>query len=99
MSRSATSPDAADRPRKPPLRLATVGESSFSPHQNGRWSPRQLRLMIGEFEQLLRSRTNQVNRPFQEKTVITYAKIARALDAWMTTKKIDGTSPPATPPS
>jgi site-specific recombinase XerC len=51
----------------------------------------QLRaMMISEFEQWLRSRTNQEKRPFQEDTILAYAKAARALDAWMTRKKIDG---------
>jgi hypothetical protein len=47
-------------------------------------------MMISEFEQWLRSRTNAEKRPFQEETVVAYAKAARALDAWMTGKKIDG---------
>ena len=45
--------------------------------------------MISEFEQWLRSRTNQEKRPFHEETVVAYAKAARALDAWLTGKKID----------
>jgi hypothetical protein len=47
-------------------------------------------MMISEFEQWLRSRTNHEKRPFHEETVVAYAKAARALDAWMTEKKIDG---------
>lgn len=91
MSRSSASPASADRPRKSPLRLAAGGEASFPPRQSGRLSPGQLRaMMISEFEQWLRSRTNQEKRPFQEETVVAYAKAARALDAWMTEKKIDG---------
>jgi hypothetical protein len=35
-------------------------------------------MMIGEFEQRLRSRTNQEKRSFQEETVVAYAKAARA---------------------
>jgi integrase/recombinase XerD len=46
--------------------------------------------MISEFEQWLRSRTNQEKRPFHEETIVAYAKAARALAAWMTAKKIDG---------
>ncbi len=34
--------------------------------------------MISEIEQWLRSRTNQEKRPFQEETVVAYAKAARA---------------------
>ena len=57
MSRSAT---PAGRPRKSPLRLAAAVEPSFPLRQpNGRLSPEQLRaMMITEFEQWLRSRTN-----------------------------------------
>ena len=33
-------------------------------------------MMISEFEQWLRSRTNQEKRPFQEETVLAYAKAA-----------------------
>jgi hypothetical protein len=47
-------------------------------------------MMISEFEQWLRSRTNQEKQPFHEETVVAYAKAARALDAWMTKTKTDG---------
>jgi integrase/recombinase XerD len=47
-------------------------------------------MMISEFEQWLRSRTNQEKRPFHEETILAYSKAARALDAWMTEKKVDG---------
>jgi hypothetical protein len=91
MPRSAASPASAGRPRKSPLRLAAGGKPSFLPRGDGRLLPGQLRtMMISEFEQWLRSRTNQEKRPFQEETVVAYAKAARALDAWMTEKKIDG---------
>jgi len=72
MSRSAASPASAGRARKSPLRLATVGDPSFPTRQpNGLLSPGQLRtMMISEFEQWLRSRTNQEKRPFQEETVV-----------------------------
>lgn len=94
MSRSSASPASAGRPRKSPHRLAPGGEPSFPPRQSGRLSSGQLRtMMIGEFEQWLRSRTNQEKRPFQEETVVAYAKAARALDAWMTGKQIDGDFP------
>jgi integrase/recombinase XerD len=91
MSRPAASPASAGRPRKSPLRLAATGEPSLPARRQGRLSPGQLRaMMISEFEQWLRSRTNQEKRPFHEETVLAYAKAARALDAWMTEKKIDG---------
>jgi hypothetical protein len=79
MSRSAASPAAAGKPRKSPLRLATAAEPSFPARRDARLSPEQLRaMMISEFEQWLRSRTNQEKRPFQEETVVAYAKAARA---------------------
>jgi len=92
MSRSATPPAPAGRPRKSPLRLApAAGPSSPVRQPNSRLSPEQLRtMMISEFEQWLRSRTNQEKRPFHEETIVAYAKTARALAAWMTAKKIDG---------
>jgi site-specific recombinase XerD len=93
MSRSANTPAVAGKPRKSPLRLAEVQQPSFGgpSARNGRLSPEQLRaMMISEFEQWLRSRTNQEKRPFHEETIVAYAKAARALDAWMTTKKLDG---------
>ena len=71
MPRSAASPASAGRPRKSPLRLADGGEPSFLPRGDGRLLPGQLRtMMISEFEQWLRSRTNQEKRPFQEETVV-----------------------------
>jgi hypothetical protein len=91
MSRSATSPTTPGRPRKSPLRLSTLGEPFLAPQRNGHLSPPQLRLMmVGEFEQWLRSRTNKEKRPFQEDTILAYAKAARALDAWMTGQEVDG---------
>jgi integrase/recombinase XerD len=91
VSRSTTAASSAGRPRKSPLRLTTLGEPSLAPHRTGHLSPPQLRLMmIGEFEQWLRSRTNNEKRPFQEETVLAYAKAARALDAWMTGQEVDG---------
>ena len=91
MSRSAASPASAGRPRKSPLRLATGGEPSFPARREARLSPGQLRaMMISEFEQWLRSRTNQEKRPFHEETIVAYAKAGRALSAWMTASKIEG---------
>src|ERR1700744_6277804 len=66
MSQPAASPASAGRPRKSPLRLAAGGEPSFLPRGDGRLLHGQLRtMMISEFEQWLRSRTNQEKRPFQ----------------------------------
>jgi site-specific recombinase XerD len=69
-----------------------VGEAPFpSRRPDGHLSPAQLRaMMISEFEGWLRSRTNKEQRPFQEETVLAYAKAARVLDAWMTDHDVDG---------
>lgn len=92
MSRSAASPASAGRPRKSPLRVAIIGEPNLrSGRPNGELSPQQLRaMMISEFEQWLRSRTNKQKRPFHEDTILAYAKAARALDAWMAGHDVDG---------
>jgi hypothetical protein len=74
-------PAAGGKPRKSPLRVSEVKQPSFagSAPRDGRLSPQQLRaMMISEFEEWLRSRTNQEKRPFQEETVVAYAKAARA---------------------
>jgi hypothetical protein len=47
-------------------------------------------MMITEFEEWLRSRTNKEKRPFDEETILAYAKAARALDAWMAKEPVDG---------
>ena len=47
-------------------------------------------MMISEFEQWLRSRTNKQKRAFHEDTILAYAKAARALDTWMTDHDVDG---------
>jgi hypothetical protein len=83
VSRSATPPASAGHPRKSPLRVAAASSPSFPDHRpDGRLSPAQLRaMMISEFEEWLRSRTSKEKRPFQEETVLAYAKAARVLDA------------------
>jgi integrase len=81
-----------DRPRKSPLRvpagtpsLAAVGRPLAE------MTGEQLRaMMISEFGQWLRSRTNKEKRPFQEETITAYQVAARALDAWMTSAGLDG---------
>jgi hypothetical protein len=92
VSRSAVSPASPGRPRKSPLRLAAAGERAFPVRQpGGRLPPAQLRaMMISEFEEWLRSRTNKEQRPFQEETILAYAKAARVLDACMTDHDVDG---------
>jgi site-specific recombinase XerD len=46
-------------------------------------------MMISEFCDWLRSRTNKKKLPFAEETVTAYKVAARALDAWMTEKDIE----------
>jgi hypothetical protein len=72
MSRSSASPAAPARPRKSPLRLATAGESALRARRpDGHLSPPQLRaMMISEFEQWLRSRTNKQKRAFHQDTIL-----------------------------
>jgi site-specific recombinase XerD len=84
--------------RKSPLRLASdpvpvVGGQPASPSVPS-WpdaqSPQQMRkTMISEFCQWLRSRTNRLNRPFQEDTISAYRDAAVALDAWMTKTRME----------
>ena len=81
-----------DRPRKSPLRvaagspqLAAIGRPPAA------MTGQQLRaMMISEFCQWLRSRTNKEKRPFQDETITAYQVAARALDAWMTSAGLDG---------
>ena len=47
-------------------------------------------MQISEFCDWLQSRTNHEKRPFHEETITAYAKAARALDTWMTSKAIAG---------
>src|SRR5512146_458692 len=83
-------------PRKSPLRVVPFpgGGSPHLPQPSPRpadLTGAQLRAMqVSEFAQWLRSRTNQEKRPFQEETITAYKVAARALDAWMTTREMDG---------
>jgi hypothetical protein len=47
------------------------------------------RLMISEFRDWLRSRTNRNGRPFQADTISAYADAAIALDAWISAEGIE----------
>jgi integrase/recombinase XerD len=80
------------RPRKSPLRAA-AGSPQFAAGgpPAAQMTGEQLRaMMISEFCQWLRSRTNKEKRPFQEETITAYKVAARALDAWMTSAGLDG---------
>lgn len=48
------------------------------------------KMMISEFCDSLRTRTNKKKLPFQEDTITAYKTAARALDAWMTEQEIEG---------
>jgi site-specific recombinase XerD len=91
MPNPAVSPS---RPRKSPLRVA-----SGAPHgvdfRDARTAgpasgPGLRKMMISEFCESLRTRTNKHKRPFQEQAITAYKVAARALDAWMTAEHIDG---------
>ncbi|MGD0559361.1 MAG: hypothetical protein ABSA93_30865, partial [Streptosporangiaceae bacterium] len=81
-------------PRKSPLRVATGGGMPPAgmvmplpgPADSG---PALRKMMISEFCDWLRSRTNKKKLPFAEETVTAYKVAARALDAWMTEKDIE----------
>lgn len=96
-------PQAGRRPaRKSPLRVVTEPQPltdqayldraapAWRGERGGPRSAAELRqLMISEFREWLRSRTNRHGRPFQEDTISAYADAAVALDAWMTSNAID----------
>jgi hypothetical protein len=85
-------------PRKSPLRLAAEPAPVIDrrpcavPPDAGSLascSPEELRqLMISEFGQWLRSRTNKHKRPFQEDTISAYRDAVVALSGWMTREGI-----------
>jgi hypothetical protein len=53
-------------------------------------TPQNLRkMMISEFCEWLRTRTNKHNRPFQEGTIAAYSDAAIALSGWMGKQKIE----------
>jgi hypothetical protein len=67
-------PVIAPQPPSPPSRPRTLGRS-----------PQDIRQMvISEFGDWLRSRTNRHKRPFQEETISAYRDAAIALSAWTT---------------
>lgn len=81
-------------PRRSPLRAATglptqvifrdATEADSVP------APQLRKMMISEFCDSLRTRTNKKRLPFQEETITAYKVAARALDAWMTEKGMEG---------
>jgi site-specific recombinase XerD len=90
--------------RKSPLRVVTElppitfeePAAASAAGRRGPWRPASAlsapelrRLMISEYRDRLRSRTNRHGRPFQDDTVSAYADAAIAQDVWMTREKID----------
>lgn len=91
---------APAKPRKSPLRAATLPAGSAAPGQGlaaarrkarsgrGALTAADLRQMaISEFAAWLREQTNKLDRPFQEHTITNYTDAAKSLHRWMTTKK------------
>jgi site-specific recombinase XerD len=87
---------SASRPRKSPLRALSGGAPGIifrdeplgsEPAVSG---PDLRKMMISEFCDSLRTRTNKKKLPFQEETITAYKIAARALDAWMTAQEIKG---------
>ena len=84
--------------RKSPLRLAAdpvpviSAGSSWLPDSGFRAgrSPREMRqMMISEFGEWLRTRTNRHGRPFQPETISAYQDAAAALSAWMASVRLE----------
>jgi hypothetical protein len=82
-----------DKPRKSPLRIDTMPAPGVTspppihavPAPRAKPSAEDLRtLMLGEFCEWLRTRTNQHHRPYQEETISAYREAGAALSAWMT---------------
>jgi site-specific recombinase XerD len=46
-------------------------------------------MMLGEFCEWLRTRTNQQHRPYQEETISAYREAGAALSAWMTKTRLE----------
>jgi hypothetical protein len=92
---------AAGKPRKSPLRLTSDPVPAISPAQrfspaaaflapDADRTPQSMRkMMISEFCEWLRTRTNKHNRPFQEGTIAAYSDAAIALSGWMGKQKIE----------
>jgi len=100
-TRSASRHSTDGRPRKSPLRVATMsldaaamlgrqqpGATVHKPRKEV--SAPELRLLaISEFDGWLRARTNKHDLPYQEDTITAYKEAARALHRWMTKQQID----------
>jgi integrase/recombinase XerD len=99
-TRSASRHSSDGRPRKSPLRVATMPPDATAllgrhqpsadarrPHKEV--SAPELRLLaISEFDGWLRAQTNKHDLPYQEDTITAYKEAARALHRWMTRQQI-----------
>jgi len=98
----SASSQAPAKPRKSPLRTATLPAGTAAPGHGlttarrkarsgrGALTAADLRQMaISEFAAWLREQTNKLDRPFQEHTITNYTDAAKSLHRWMTAKKID----------
>jgi len=98
----SASSQAPAKPRKSPLRTATLPAGTAAPGHGlttarrkarsgrGALTAADLRQMaISEFAAWLREQTNKLDRPFQEHTITNYTDAAKSLRRWMTAKKID----------
>jgi len=99
MTRKTSAVAGRSPARKSPLRtagltgmpvLAAPGEHPGLRARPGLPGADLRRLMIGEFGEWLRSRTNRQHRPFQQDTVSAYTETARVLDRWMTEQGEEG---------
>jgi integrase/recombinase XerD len=86
----------AARPQGQPLKSPLAAPGAYLNVQTnplGRTDRADLpsrRRQISDLAEHLRSITNRWGRPFEENTISTYTYPAKALDAWMTEKGIDG---------
>ena len=100
-TKSASHRSTGGRPRKSPLRVATMSLDAAA--MLGRQQPSadtrkprtevsapELRLLaIGDFDGWLRARTNMYDLPYQEDTITAYKEAAGALHLWMAEQQID----------
>lgn len=76
--------------KKNPLRSAASPARLNGPMAKRTASTPERADMLTEFTLYLRASTNRSGRPYQERTITTYADAVVALDGWMTRKKLAG---------
>jgi hypothetical protein len=65
------------------LFLGPFSSGQAAPPSRIAYTPREMRQMISEFGQWLRTQTNKQHRPFQEETILASTNAAVALSAWL----------------